>query len=770
MLKKFFKNKWVKRISYLFLFFIIAFAGFYASIYLGFWGEVPTKKELSDLKQSQAIQILDKDEKLIGKFYVFDRQSVTYNDLPQPLIDALVATEDVRFYEHDGVDNQSLLRVFFKTILLSDESSGGGSTITLQLAKNLFGRKDYGSLGIVVNKIRESIVAQRMEDIYSKKDILTMYFNTVPFSDNTYGIESASLKFFNKHTKELSLPEAATLVGSLKANHSYNPRLFPERSQLRRDVVLQQMVKYGYLSEKEGSDAMQSKIELDYQYYAPNQGVAPYFRENIKKKVEKLLKDKDYLKPDGSNYNIYRDGLKIYTTLDLTMQKYAEEAMQKHMAKLQQTYEDAYGNRAPWLTNKNILESNLKKLKRYQQLQAQGLSEAQIKDSLTVKKEVELFEWSENKVVQASTIDSLQHYLKFLNSGMVALDPENGAVRAYIGGIDYRYFKYDHVSQSKRQVGSTFKPFVYTAAIENGMEPCTYFPVKEVTYTDMDDWTPKNAGGLNDPDLNYSLEKALSNSVNTIAVKVMNDVGIEKVIDLAHKMGIQSEIEEVPSIALGTENLGLLELAKAYTSFVNKSKPTTPLFITKIEDKNGNLIFENEAEEEEPEQVYSDYTRQVMLEFMKATINEGTATRIRNTYGLTNDIAGKTGTTQDNKDGWFVGITPKLVTVTWVGNDDQRIGFSSTGIGQGANSALPIFGEFMQELNRDEDFSSITQAKFETPDNKVLNDLDCELSKEDGFFKKLFGGEKDKKEFKKEKKKKGGIFSFLKGKKDEDDE
>ena len=765
MLKKFFKNKWVKRISYLFLFFIIAFAGFYASIYVGFWGEVPTKKELSDLKQSQATQILDKDEQLIGKFYVFDRQSVTYNDLPKPLIDALVATEDVRFYEHDGVDNQSLLRVFFKTILLSDESSGGGSTITLQLAKNLFGRKDYGSLGIVVNKIRESIVAQRMEDIYSKKDILTMYFNTVPFSDNTYGIESASLKFFNKHTKELSLPEAATLVGSLKANHSYNPRLFPERSQLRRDVVLQQMVKYGYLSEKEGSDAMQSKIELDYQYYAPNQGVAPYFRENIKKKVEKLLKDKDYLKPDGSNYNIYRDGLKIYTTLDLTMQKYAEEAMQKHMAKLQQTYEDAYGNRAPWLTNKKILESNLKKLKRYQQLQAQGLSEAQIKDSLTVKKEVELFEWSENKVVQASTIDSLQHYLKFLNSGMVALDPENGAVRAYIGGIDYRYFKYDHVSQSKRQVGSTFKPFVYTAAIENGMEPCTYFPVKEVTYTDMDDWTPKNAGGLNDPDLNYSLEKALSNSVNTIAVKVMNDVGIEKVIDLAHKMGIESEIEEVPSIALGTENLGLLELAKAYTSFVNKSKPTTPLFITKIEDKNGNLIFENEAEEKEPEQVYSDYTRQVMLEFMKATINEGTATRIRNTYGLTNDIAGKTGTTQDNKDGWFVGITPKLVTVTWVGNDDQRIGFSSTGIGQGANSALPIFGEFMQELNRDEDFNSITQAKFETPDNEVLNDLDCELSKEDGFFKKLFGGEKDKKEFKKEKKKKGGIFSFLKGKK-----
>ena len=768
-MKRVFKNKWIKRLALLILFVIGGFSVFYASIYFGFWGEVPTKKELTDLKQSQATQILDKDNALLGKFYVFDRQSVNYEQLPKHLIDALVATEDVRFYEHDGVDNQSLLRVFFKTILLSDESSGGGSTITLQLAKNLFGRKDYGSFGIVVNKIRESIVAKRIEDIYSKNDILTMYFNTVPFSDNTYGIESASLKFFNKHTKELSLPEAATLVGSLKANHSYNPRLFPERSQLRRDVVLQQMVKYDYLSEKEGSNAMQSKIELDYQYYAPNQGVAPYFREEIKKRVEKLLQENDFLKPDGSNYNIYRDGLKIYTTLDLNMQKYAEEAMQKHMAQLQQTYEEAYGNRAPWLTNKKILTSNLKKLKRYQQLQVSGLSEEQIQDSLSLKKEVELFDWKENKIEQASTIDSLQHYLKFLNSGMVALDPNNGAVRAYIGGIDYRYFKYDHVSQSKRQVGSTFKPFVYTAAIENGMKPCKYFPVKEVTYTDMNGWTPKNAGGLNDPDLNYSLEKALSNSVNTIAVKVINEVGIDKVVDLAHRMGIESDIEKVPSIALGTENLGLLELASAYTTFVNESKTTTPLFITKIEDKNGNLIFENEAKKEEPEQVYSDYTRQVMLEFMKATINEGTATRIRNTYGLRNDIAGKTGTTQDNKDGWFVGITPKLVTVTWVGNDDQRIGFSNTSIGQGANSALPIFGEFMQKLNTDEKFDYITNAKFETPDKEVVEDLDCELSKEDGFFKKLFGGKKDEKNFKKEKKKKGGIFSFLKGNKDDEE-
>jgi penicillin-binding protein 1A len=380
---------------------------------------------------------------------------------------------------------------------------------------------------------------------------------------------------------------------------------------------------------------------------------------------------------------------------------------------------------------------------------------------------MELFEWGKNKIVNASTLDSLQHYLKFLNTGMLALEPSNGAVRAYIGGIDYRYFKYDHVSQSKRQVGSTFKPFVYTAAIENGMDPCTYFPVKEVTYTDVDNWTPKNAGGLNDPDLNYSLEKALSNSVNTIAVKVLNEVGIENVIELVHKMGIESEIEEVPSIALGSENIGLLELAKAYTSFVNQSKPSTPIFLTRIEDKNGNLIAEIKTEKE-PEKAYEDYTRQVMLEFMKATVNKGTASRLRSTYALRNEIAGKTGTTQDNKDGWFVGITPKLVTVTWVGNDDQRIGFSSTGIGQGANSALPIFGGFMQKLNADRDFQDITSADFETPEDQVLEDLDCEISKEDGFFKKLFNNKEEKKQFKKEKKKKkkGGIFSFLKGKKD----
>ncbi len=758
-MKKLFKNRWVKWGSRIILGLLILFFGFYASIYFGLWGKIPSVKELAQLNQSQATQVLDKDEVLIGKFYTYDRESIAYNDFPQHLIDALIATEDVRFYEHDGVDNKSLLRVFFKTILLSDESSGGGSTITLQLAKNLYGRNDYGYLSIVVNKVRESIVAKRIEEIYSKKEILTLYLNTVPFSDNTYGIESAANKFFNSPTSELNLPEAATLIGSLKANHSYNPRLFPERSQLRRDVVLQQMTKYGYISEASSRQAMQSKIELDYQDYATSDGSAAYFKQQIKRQLEKVLEEKSIKKADGSSYNINTDGLKVYTTLDHQLQQYAEEAMKEHMQKLQAAFENAYGKNAPWLDEK-LQISLAKKLKK------QGLKEEQIIDSLKIAKKTEVFNWEGNRVENISTLDSLAHYLKFLNSGLLALEPQSGAVRAYIGGIDYRYFNYDHVLQSKRQVGSTFKPIVYTAALENGMDPCEHFSIKAVTYTDEKNWTPTNASDKYDEDLNYSIEFALSRSINTIAVKVLQETGINNVISQAQKMGIESEIKEVPSIALGSAELHLAELAKAYTSFVNNSSPSTPFFITKIEDKNGKTLAEF-SPEKSTEKAFSNETRDLMVEIMQSTVNEGTAKRLRSTYNLRNDIAGKTGTTQDNKDGWFVGVTPKLVTVVWVGNDDHRIGFSSTGLGQGANSALPIFAKMMQKMNANKNFNSITQAKFDEPSDDILKMLDCDTAKKDGFFKRLFGGKEKKEKKFEEEEKDGGFFSFLKGKKDD---
>lgn len=768
MLKKLLRHKWVRIAAKIIAAFILIFILFYGSIYYGFWGDIPTTKSLETLKQSQATEVLDSNGDLIGKFYVFDRQSIKYSQFPEHLINALIATEDVRFYDHDGIDNKSLARVFFKTILLSNDASGGGSTITLQLAKNLFGRKDHGFLSIVVNKITESIVATRIEKIYSKEDILTLYLNTVPFPDNTYGIESASRKFFNVHTKDLSLSQAATLVGTLKANTYYNPRVFPERAQMRRNVVLSQMKKYGYLSEEDASKVSNEPLVLDYRSYDPNQGLAPYFRAEIKRQLDTILQLEAFKKPNGETYNVYHDGLKVYTTLDNTLQQYAETAMQKHMKALQAQYEKAYGKNAPWLKNKQAYKDAKKRLPDYKKLKEAGLSDAEIETELAKKHDVELFGWDKTEIKQLSTLDSLGYYLKFLNAGMISLDPKTGAIKAYVGGIDYQYFQYDHVSQSKRQVGSTFKPIVYTAALESGIEPCAYFPIKTVTYTDVNNWTPRNTGGNYDEDLNYNLKYALSNSINTIAVKVLNETGIPAVINQAQRMGITSTLPKVPSIALGTSDLSILELAKAYTSYVNESIPTNPIFITKIEDKDGNLIasYEDLNPKRKPEKAFSTTTRQVMLEFMKETVNNGTAQRLRTQYQFNNDLAGKTGTTQDNKDGWFVAIMPKLVTITWVGNDNHQIGFSSTSIGQGANSALPMFANYLQQLNGDPKYTSITSARFEAPSEAVLEALTCEPSKKDGFFERLFGSKKDTQQFEEEKpKKKGGIFSWFRKKK-----
>ena len=751
------KLKWalIIIISLIALFFL-----FFGSIYFGLWGKIPSSKELTELKQNKATQVLASNGDLIGKFYIFDRQPIDFEQLPSYLIEALIATEDVRFYEHDGIDNRSLLRVFFKSILLQDDSAGGGSTITLQLAKNIYGRRDFGMFGIVINKMQEAVIAKRLENIYSKDEIIQLYFNTVPFSDNTYGIESASLKFFNKHTSELSLEEAAVLVGMLKASHYYNPRIFPERSRLRRDVVLMQMAKYEYLALDEAENAKMQPLILDYKSYSNNKGLAPYFREQIRQDVSKIL---DTLKnKDGQKYNIYRDGLIVHTTLNYEMQQMAEEAMTEHMSELQQQHEISYGDYAPWKRNKNILKEVIKRSERYQNFQKEGLSESEILKKLEQKHPTELFEYDGMTTKNVSTIDSISHYLKFLNSGFLAVSPKNGAVQAWVGGIDFRFFKYDHVAQSKRQVGSTFKPFVYTAALENGMDPCSYISVREVTYENG--WTPSNSSSEgDDPNMNYNLKTALSRSMNTIAVKVLMETGIGNVINQARKMGIESDLPQVPSIALGTASLNLKELTSAYTSYVNNGYHSKPYYITKIEDGNGNLLAEFKPEISKTK-AFSEDTRKIMLNMMQATVNEGTASRLRYKYGLQNDIAGKTGTTQDNKDGWFVGITPELVSVTWVGADDHRIGFRNTGIGQGANSALPVFAKLMQKMNASSEFNNITRARFQPLSTELAELMECPPQERDNFFERLFSG-KEKKQQTKEKKK--GFFKRLFGKKDD---
>ncbi|MGS2727204.1 transglycosylase domain-containing protein [Psychroserpens sp. BH13MA-6] len=763
------KSVWLKRLLKAFLIGLVCFALFWFSVYAGLWGKLPSKEALSDIKQAEATVLLDANEALLGKYFIFDRQIVKYEDLPTDLVNALVATEDSRFYEHSGVDYKSLMRVFFKSILLQDNASGGGSTISQQLVKNIYGRQDHGWFSMPVNKIREMIVAKRFESIYSKQDIIALYLNTVPFSENTFGIESASQKFFNTSTKDLNLSQAATLVGTLKASHSFNPRLFPERSQLRRDVVLQQMQKYGYIDEATQKATNELPLEVDYRKFSHTDGIAPYFREKVRLEVKTIIDSLN--KHHDTDYDLYKDGLKIHTTLDIQMQRYAENAMKQHLQSLQKSFENSYGNNAPWLNNKRLIESRIKGLKLYQQLKKKDWSHDAIMDSLNAKGQYALFSWDGELIEAVSVIDSLKHTMKFLNTGFVAVDPASGAVKAYVGGINFEHFKYDHVSNSKRQVGSTFKPFVYTAALEQGISPCNYYPIKTITYTNEKDWTPTN-GSKDEQDrhLNYSMEKALSESVNTVAVKVLEDVGIQTVIDQAQKMGVHSELPEVPSLALGTAELSMMELIGAYTSYVNEGHRSQPFFITKIEDKHGQLIYEAPVQKEQP-QAFSDDTRQVMIEMMKSTINKGTATRIRSVYGLPNDLAGKTGTTQNNKDGWFVGISPKLVMLSWVGNDDHRIGFSNTAIGQGANSALPTVALFLKQLNQDKEFHTITQAKFEKPSESVVEMMDCEPEKRDGFLKRLFKKDRKSREFEsedpEEKKDKKGFFGFLKKKKDD---
>tara|TARA_R110002049_G_scaffold181272_1_gene348388 strand:- start:10838 stop:13027 length:2190 start_codon:yes stop_codon:yes gene_type:complete len=716
---------------------------FFLSIYFGAWGTLPKKNELSDFKYQRASEVYTADSVLIGKFYLFDRQPISYEDFPQHLLDALVAIEDERFYNHSGIDYTSLMRVAVKTILMQDQSAGGGSTLTQQLAKNLYPRKDRKKANIAVNKVKEMIIASRLEDLYSKEEILTHYLNTVSFGDNVFGVESASLKFFNKRTKQLTVEEAAVLVGMLKATYGYNPRVFPENSFNRRNLVLQSMYSNEFVSESQKDSLIQIPLKLDYQEFDHNSGLAPYFREEVRKQMIKWAKAQ---KEKGNDYNIYTSGLKVYTTLNYKMQVIAEDVMKAHMKSLQQSFEKSYGKNAPWKTDKTLLTKLAKKTVAFQRLKKSGLADNVILDSLAKKRKMTFVDWEGEKSVEASTLDSIQHYMKFLNTGSLAIDSKTGAVQTWIGGVDFEHFKYDHVAQSKRQVGSTFKPFVYTAALEVGIEPCTYFSAQEVEYKNLKGWSPSNSGEKDEEYLNYSMEEALSNSVNTVAVKVLEQTGIENVIVQAKNMGIFSELPHQPSLALGTGEIYLNELAGAYASYVNGGKAVYPYLIQGITNQKDSILEHFEPKRAR-KSAFSEENRQIMIEIMKSTINSGTASRIRSSYKLNNDIAGKTGTTQNNKDAWFVALTPKLVHVTWVGLDNHEIGFRSTRLGQGANAALPLFALWMQKLNKNPEFDDITKARFKRPSSRVLEKLDCEPVKRDGFFKRLFKNPNKSKKF-----------------------
>lgn len=715
---------------------------FIGSIYAGAWGKLPSKNELSKFHYQIASQVFTADSILIGKYYLYDRQPIPFKDFPEHLKQALISIEDERFYEHSGIDFKSLLRVGLKTILLGDDSSGGGSTLTQQLAKNLYPRIERKRTNLVINKFKEMIIARRLERMFTKDQILTNYLNTVSFGDNTFGIESAALKFFNSRTKNLSITQSATLVGMLKATYSYNPRLFPEKSLERRNLVLHAMSNNGFITDEVKNDLTEEKLILEYREFDYNAGIAPYFREEVRKKMLEWIADQN---KEGNTYNIYTSGLKIYTSLNFKMQQLAENAMIDHMAKLQDNFEKSYGDNAPWIKDKNLLQNIAKKTTSYQKFQKSGLPHEEIIDSLSSDKRKQTFSsWTGNKEVVASTMDSIQHHTKYLNTGSLAVDPTNGDILVWIGGINFKRYKYDHISQSKRQVGSTFKPIVYTTALEQGISPCTYFSAQEVEYQDLKGWSPGNSGNKDEAYLNYSMEEGLSNSVNTIAVKVLEKAGIDNVLQMAKAMGITEDLPNEPSIALGTAEIKLFDLAQAYTSYMNNGKNRKPILIKKITNQKDSVLAEFKSELS-GQAAFSKQTGQIMIEMMKSTINSGTASRLRNTYGLKNDLAGKTGTTQNNKDAWFVALMPKLVHITWVGLDQHEIGFKNTNLGQGANAALPLFGLWMQALNKDKAFDRLTNSSFPDPSSLVKEALDCDAVKRDGFFKRLFKNPNKKK-------------------------
>lgn len=698
---------------------------FVASVYLGVFGKLPNKEALADIKNNQATEVYTADGKTIGRFFLQQRSSVPYQKISPHVIKSLVATEDARFYEHNGVDYRSLFRVFFRTFLLQDRSGGGGSTISQQLAKNLYQRDRSTFIHLGASKVKEMIIASRLEEVYSKEEILAMYLNTVPFGENIYGIETASKRFFNKSASALKLEEAAVLVGMLKANHTYNPRLFPENATNRRNTVLAQLNKYDYLS-KDSMEYLQSKrLKINYTRIDDESKPAAYYHEQIRKKIMAWCQANT--KPDGSNYNVYTDGLKIHTTLDSRLQTYAEEAMQSHMKELQSVFEKHWGSQKPWYEHPEILEQAVRQA-----------ADNRPDSTLDQKYPMEVFTWDGETEKEMTALDSVAYYLKFLQAGLVSLDPQTGAIKAWVGGINYKYFKYDHVKKStKRQVGSTFKPFVYAAALQKGIEPCYYISARKVRYANLDDWAPSNAD--NDEDvLKYSLTGALSHSVNTVTIKLIEEVGIENAVSLAHHAGIDSDLPKVPSVALGTASISVLEMATAYSIFANNGLKISPYTITKITNRSGEVLYEYEPPKEQ-ERVLSQEISQLMAAMLKQTVNAGTATRIRWKYNLKNDIAGKTGTTQSNADGWFIGFNPALVTAVWVGADNPGIRFRSTALGSGANMALPIFAKMYQKINADRELKVLSTSRFEPLPARLSSKLDCDPSKDArNFVQKLF--------------------------------
>ena len=676
--------------------------------YYGAFGPVPTYAELGKIKNHTASEVYTEDEVLMRSFFIENRVNADFEEISGDLINALIATEDARFFEHGGIDLKAWMRVFFKTLLLDKKSSGGGSTLSQQLVKNLYGREDHGIFSLLISKLKETFVARRLEKLYSKEELLKLYLNTVPFGDNLFGIKIASQKYFSKSPKDLDLHEAAVLVGMLKANSYYHPVRHPDRALTRRNTVLRQMVRYEYLTES-AYDTLKEKPLGAIDYKSNDKNLGSYFSEHLRLELEAILKN--YTKPNGQPYNLHTDGLKIYTTLNSRMQKYAEASVAEHMSDLQLQYYKEWKRGIPWGKKIN-LEKAITSSPRYKSLKKAGYARHEIDTIFNTKVSMALFNWKDGgtQIVEMTPLDSVKYYLSILNAGFLAIEPQTGLIKAWVGGINHDFFQYDHV-KSKRQVGSTFKPIVYAQALHGGMLPCEYTPNRLTNYFEFENWQPRNSDGIYGGV--YSMEGALSKSINATSVEILLRAGIDSVKILAEQMGMSSDIPEVPSIALGTMSASLLEMVQVYGTFANLGKRPELHYLDRIEDAEGRVIVEfDRPKPDQFERVLSEEHAKMMIKMMESVIDSGTAKRIRYRYGLYNDIAGKTGTTQNHSDGWFLGFTPSLVAGAWVGADLPSIHFRSLAAGQGANTALPIWALFMQKVYKDPNFKKWRYKKF----------------------------------------------------------
>jgi len=707
--------------------------------FLGLFGELPDFKELENPQSELASELYSSDGVLLGNYFRENRSPVSYNELSTNLVNALIATEDVRFEDHSGIDFQSMARVLFKSIILR-QGAGGGSTLSQQTAKNLFKTRNLESQGILsripglrmlIIKTKEWIVAAKLEKSYTKEEILTLYLNTSEFGSNAYGIKTAAKTFFNKEPIDLNIQESATLVGLFKAPSYYSPVFNPDNSLRRRNTVLGQMEKYDYLTEAEYDSISQIPIELDYRVGNQNQGLATYFREVIKADLIKWTKEN--LKSDGTPYDLFGDGLRIYTTIDSRMQRYAEESVDEHMRELQKKFEKEMGTRAPWIDSNGkvipgFLETAVKRTDAYRNLEKRyGSGADSIDIKLNEKKKMRIFSWEKGEIdTLMSTMDSMSHYKKHLQTGFVSMDPHTGHIKAWVGGINHKYFKFDHVKQSKRQPGSTFKAFVYAAAIENGYSPCYTVidqPV-EINTPGQPTWSPNNADGK------FSYEKmtirlAMAQSINSVTAFMMKKLGPKVVVETAHRLGITSDLEEVPALSLGTSDVSVYEMVGAMGTFVNKGEHITPFYIDRIEDKNGNLL-QQFTPKKKP--AMSEEHAYLMVYMLRGGFEESRGTSQGVSWTLRdegNELAGKTGTTQNASDGWYIGMSKDLVSGAWVGGDDRAIHFRSWVSGQGGQTARPIWVKYMSKVYADPTLG-YTKGPFPRPERPLSIEIDCD--------------------------------------------